>query len=276
MRILAAILLALSTSGCIPIVYTARYEEPSRQNLPDAVPAFIESGRTSMADVLLALGDPDTVAVDESWIAYVSRYREGGGGAALVLVGGGNAGLLGGALKAMLNRRLLVRFDAAGIVTSAKLDLVDCTDTEFFLGSAAGTSAPCFDVESREIAAEDLATRLRNAGETNIVVYPRAEWLPTHQKGMVAVSDTTLHFVATGLFRRPEFPDAHIALADLTAVIFAGHSFHLTEEGRQRVVLERVEEQDTAFVIQAEYADDANRTGEAAELIRQRMGAIGR
>jgi hypothetical protein len=276
MRAVAVILLALTTSGCVPIIYSARYEPPSRQNLPDAVPAFIEPGKITMADVMLALGDPDTVATDESWIAYVSRYRKGGGGAALLLLSGSSGGLLGGATKAMLYRRLLVRFDSMGVVTSATLDLAYCDETEVFLGTTSGTMGPCFDVNSTDIVAQDLATHLQQAGERNVVVYPRAEWLPTHQKGMVVVSDSAVHFIATGIYRIPSLADTDIALADLTAARLLGHSFHLTDEGRQRVVVERGDEQVATFVIQTEYADDANRTREAAELISQRIAAIRR
>jgi len=276
MKYLAVLLLVLTTSGCVPIIYSARYEAPSRQNLSDAVPAFIESGRTTMADVLLALGDPDTIAADESWIAYVSSYREGGGGAALVLVSSSSAGLLGGAFKEMLYRRLLVHFDATGIVTAATLDLVNCSNTDVFVGDASGSMAPCFDVTSTDIVARTLVANLQEAGETNVVVYRRAELLPTHQRGMVAVSDTAIHFVATGIYRTPRFPDIDIALADLTGAELGGHAFHLSAEGRRRVTLKREDAEIATFVVLAENGDDASRTTEAGELVSQRIAAVRR
>ena len=43
MKAMGILLLALAMMGCVPIIYPARYEKPSRQNLTDAVPAFIEA-----------------------------------------------------------------------------------------------------------------------------------------------------------------------------------------------------------------------------------------
>jgi len=276
MKGLGVLLLVLAMTGCVPIIYPARYEKPSRQNLTDAVPAFIETGRTTMADVVLALGDPDTVAADESWVAYASTYREGGGGAALVLAGGGQMGLLGGATKQMLYRRLLVRFDDAGVVKEATLDVVDCSEADFFLGQAAGSSPPCFDVDSRDVAAYDLATRLAAAGETNVLVFSRTEWLTTHERGMVAVSDTAIHFVPSVDDRWSGSPGAKVKLADLTDAQPAPRVWGLFPEGRPRVILRRGEVEVAAFVVMTAEGDDPKRTAEALELVQQRIAAIQR
>jgi hypothetical protein len=273
MRAIILLVLAVAMSGCFPIIYPARYEKPSRQNLADEVPAFIEAGRTTMADVVLALGDPDTVAADESWVAYVSAYREGGGGAAMVLAGGGQVGLLGGARKQMLYRRLLVRFDAEGVVTDAALDLVHCGNNVVFVGDAYGVMPPCFDIANVDLLAEDLAGRLQAAGETNVVVYPRIEWWSPQLPGMLAVSDTALLFIPSREGVTIESAAERILLAELTDAEFVGHTIYLTPEGRARVVLRRGEEEAAAFVVKTVQGDDVGRTREAAELLHERIAA---
>lgn len=273
MRALGVLLLALAMSGCVPIIYGARYEASSRQNLTDEVPAFIEAGRTTMAEVVLALGDPDTVAADESWVAYASAYREGGGGAALVLAGGSQMGLLGGAREQMLYRRLLVRFDAAGLVTSASLDLVHCGNNEFFLGVTAGSDPPCFDVSGLELLARDVAHRLQEAGETNTVIYPRVEWVTTHQRGMLAVTDTAVRFVPSVDGRWDASAVVRLDLAGLSGARLAGNLFFHTAESRRRVVLLRGEEDAGSFVLLIGDMDDPLRTADASKLVQERIVA---
>jgi len=276
MKALGILLLMLALSGCVPIIYSERYEKPSRQNLADTVPAFIEAGHTTMADVVLALGDPDTVAADESWIAYASAYREGGGGAALVVAGGGQAGLLGGARKQMLYRRLLVRFDAGGLVTDASLDVVKCGNNVVFIGDAYDSLPPCFDVDSLDIAAAELTTRLMAQGETNVVGFNRTEWLATHERGMVAVSDTAIHFVPAVDARWSGSLGVNLSLADLTDAQPGPKVFGFLPEGRPRVVRRRGEEEVAAFVVMTAEGDDPAETAEALELVRERIAAVQR
>jgi hypothetical protein len=273
MKALGVLLLALAMSGCVPIVYSARYDKPSRQNLTDEVPAFIEQGRSTMADVLLALGDPDTVAADESWVAYTSTYREGGGGAALVLVGGGQAGLLGAARRQMLYRRLLLRFDAAGVVTAATLDLVHCGTTDYFFGTAAGSEPPCVDVTGIELLARDVADRLQEAGETNTVIYPQVEWVTTHERGMLAVTDTAVRFVPSIDGKLGGSAVVRLDLAGLSGARLAGNPFFFTGDSRRRVVLLRGEDEFGAFVVLTGYIEDSQRTADASKLMQERIEA---
>lgn len=276
MRVVGVALLALAMSGCVPIIYGSRYEGSSRQNLADAVPAFIEAGRTTMAEVVLTLGDPDTVAADESWLVYVSRYRKGGGGAVLVLAGGGQGGLLGGARKQMLYRRLLLRFDAAGVVREATLDVVDCGEADFFIGQSATSSPPCFDLDSRDLLAFDLVERLQAQGEADVVLFSHAEWWAKHEQGMVAVSDKAVHFVPFVDSSQADSPGATVALAELTDAALAGRVFHINPDSRQRVVLRRGETEVGSFIVRSENGDDSGRTVEAAELVSQRIAAARR
>jgi len=161
MRVVGVLVLALATGGCIiPVIHGTGYESQSRQNVPDAVPAFIESGNATVADVLLALGDPDAVAADRSWMTYVSSYGEGGFGAAAVLVAPAGPPLaVGGDREKMLYRRLVVRLDAFGFVTGATLDVVRCTNSDGFIGDDGPSKPPCFPVDSRDLGAREVVAK---------------------------------------------------------------------------------------------------------------------
>ena len=81
-----AVLASVSLAGC-PVPLPPGYEGSSRQNVPGMVPVFIKPAETSREDVMMHLGEPDAVAVDESWISYGSSY--GYGGIALIMAAGG-------------------------------------------------------------------------------------------------------------------------------------------------------------------------------------------
>lgn len=276
MKRLVIIAFALLMTACIPIVLSKGYLQQSRQNVPDAVPSFIEAGRTTMADVVLALGEPDSVAMDESWLAYVSRYREGGGGAVLLVAAGYSAGAIGGVSEKMLNRRLVVRFDADGTVMAATLDTTRCSDSEVVFGTTTAPSAPCFDVESRDLVVQDLQRRLMAAGESNLVVHDRAEWLPTHERGLLAVSDRAVHFIPETVQSATRQPDVRFALTDIARAEMRQKLFRSGDAGRPQVVLLRGDEILGNFVLLADPGDDEKRTRAAAKLIDQRLAAVHR
>ena len=71
-----AVLASISLAGC-PVPIPPGYEGSSRQNVPGMVPVFIKPAETSREDVMMCLGEPDAVAVDESWISYGSAYGYG-------------------------------------------------------------------------------------------------------------------------------------------------------------------------------------------------------
>ena len=115
---LAALLLGLS--GCVPIpTLPFGDKEWSRQNIGDSVPGFIVIGQTTRADVMLALGDPDRRAENDTRFFYVRTPEEGG---IAFLVGGG---MRGGVIGTPLTFRLLtIRFDASGVVSEAKSEKI--------------------------------------------------------------------------------------------------------------------------------------------------------
>jgi len=164
MRTIVVSMLALAMGGCIiipiPVIHGTGYEYGSRQNVPDAVPEFLQSGGATVADVLLALGDPDAVAADRSWMAYVSSYGEGGfGAAALLLAPNAPAMGVGANREKMLYRRLVVRFDPFGFVTTATLEIVHCTNSDGFIFDDGPSKPPCFPVDSRDLGAREVVAR---------------------------------------------------------------------------------------------------------------------
>lgn len=276
MRHAGAIAAALLLCGCVPIVLSKGYLQSSRQNVPDVVPSFIEVGRTAIADVLLTLGEPDSVAADESWVAYVSRYRESGGGAVLLVGAGPTGGALGGVSEQMLYRRLVVRFDAGGTVMAATAESKRCTDSDFVLGTSVIPAAPCFDEKSRDLVVQDIERGLAAAGESGVVVYDGAEWLPTHQRGLLAVTDTAVHFIAEDGRERAHETGARFAFADLERAEVRRKFFASGDAGRPRVVLLRGGEILGSFTLLADQGDDEYRVQAAARLLAGRLEAARR
>lgn len=169
----------VALSGCVPIPLASGYQDASRQNVPGAAPASIVEGASSRADVLLALGEPDRSADDESWFLYGSVYSKGG----LVLVGaiGGPyaAALVGVGEESMRYRLLTVRFDAAGIVSDVELTQQSCR--EWLIGAAGSgggssvRSNPCVDTSGDEqVAAHRAASGAE--GENVVAQFPRVGW----------------------------------------------------------------------------------------------------
>jgi hypothetical protein len=140
---------ALLLAGCaIPI--PSSYDSESRENVAEAAPVAIEVGATTREDVLMLLGEPDAVGIDESWIAYASIYTSGG----LVLVSptAAGVGVVGGAR--MRYRRLIVEFDAQGVTAALVFESKRCFEfgaAVFGSNSQSNASKPCLDVHGKDI-----------------------------------------------------------------------------------------------------------------------------
>jgi hypothetical protein len=100
------------------------YEPQSRHNLGDAVPAFIEINRTTRAEVLLGLGEPDA-QVNAETFAYTSSSRKGGiGSLVLAIVPKGVGDVV--YTQRFEYRRLSIEFDDNGVVKGAQISLGTC------------------------------------------------------------------------------------------------------------------------------------------------------
>ncbi len=122
---IAIVVVGMALAGCV-IPLSAR-DADSRQNIGDTVPDFIVVGKTTRADVLLTLGEPDDASDNGLWFAYTRSSREGG---FLFLVSGQG----GPSSEKMVSRRVIVTFDEAGVVTSTKYERVPWTAGEVGAG----------------------------------------------------------------------------------------------------------------------------------------------
>ncbi|WP_233871817.1 hypothetical protein [Paraburkholderia adhaesiva] len=114
----------------------------SRANVPATVPQTIKKGESTREDVLMQFGEPDAVAVDESWVEYGSNYTVGG--LALVIVAGAGGGGVG--TVDMHDRRMIVEFDQLGVTTEIVLESKNCFESAMG-GTNLGVVAtkPCLD-----------------------------------------------------------------------------------------------------------------------------------
>jgi len=147
-RILSLATLASTLlTGCLFPV-PPHYDQYSRENVEEKVPEFITSGVTTREDVMMALGEPDGVALDESWFVYGSAYCEGGMG--LFMAAGGAAGVI--ATTAVQYRRLILQFDPHGIVTQPTFEALTCA--QYWGGmsnSPLQESKPCLDIQGCDV-----------------------------------------------------------------------------------------------------------------------------
>ena|ERR1700690_4183676 len=146
-RILALASLASTLlTGC-PFPVPAHYDKYSRQNVEEKIPELIKSGVTTREDVMMTLGEPDGVALDESWFVYGSAYCQGGMG--LFMAAGGSGGAF--AALRMRYRRLILQFDQRGVVTQPTFETLTCTEIWGGYGNSGGESEPCVDILGRDL-----------------------------------------------------------------------------------------------------------------------------
>lgn len=109
-------------SGCVPVrLPPAGHVLSSRVELPDRVPDFIVTGRTTRKDVLATLGEPDGRGADERWWAYSSLFDEGGVAWITPL-----PNLPFNVNVALVERQLVIKFDASNNVSDATLRVARC------------------------------------------------------------------------------------------------------------------------------------------------------
>ncbi|MDH5536039.1 MAG: hypothetical protein OEZ08_10785 [Betaproteobacteria bacterium] len=128
-------------AGC-PFPIPSGYEFISRENVGDGVPVFIKTGITTREEVMMRLGEPDAVAVDDSWLAYASAYGLGGMGL-VVFAGGGAGGVAGWQTR---YRRLILRFDELRVVSHPNFESKTCTEYGGGMGAKGDYTKPCLDI----------------------------------------------------------------------------------------------------------------------------------
>jgi outer membrane protein assembly factor BamE (lipoprotein component of BamABCDE complex) len=132
-------------SGClvlpVPVHQSSETSSESRANVgPNTAPRIVP-GSTTRTDVLLMLGEPDGRGDDDRWFSYRTHVSRGGWHWAAVWVAAGAGG--GGApiddWEAV--RRLVVRFDERGVVSSVESAQKNCNGCRNVL-DAAGNDHP--------------------------------------------------------------------------------------------------------------------------------------
>jgi hypothetical protein len=141
----ACLLATCLLSGCIPFATPAILESNSRVDVPATAQHDIEVGKTTRVDVLLALGEPDGRAADDSWFTYGSARTWEVGEFTFLLVSGFVIEVVGREIS-----RLTVEFDAAGLVSHVDFQQSKCSG----LNNAQG----CLDIKGRELIAADGAS----------------------------------------------------------------------------------------------------------------------
>lgn len=142
----ASLAVALLASCVVPVPVATGYEAGSRENLAEAVPEFIASGKTTLEDVLLTLGQADAVASDGSWLLYRCSRRTGGMFVFLY------PSPVMPAFDEVEYRRLVVYFDEGGVVERTQFDKVTCKSVEWLTqGSGLGAKRRCIDAAGNEL-----------------------------------------------------------------------------------------------------------------------------
>jgi outer membrane protein assembly factor BamE (lipoprotein component of BamABCDE complex) len=130
-------------AGCvflpIPVARSAGAIASYRSNIDDQVPATLMQGSATRRQVLLDLGEPDGRGAADRWFTYQSVSRRGGLHWAYIAGAEGGAGSIGSIDNWDTARRLTIRFDDRGVVSSVAFDRKNCTDS--FLDSATCPSA---------------------------------------------------------------------------------------------------------------------------------------
>jgi hypothetical protein len=146
-RLRWALLLAAvpALAGC-PVPLPPGYQAASRENVPAEPLDWLAVGATTRTDVLLKLGEADGAAPDGSWLAYGSAYSHGG----LLLVLAAGSGAAAGGGESVEYRRLIISFDAGGLVTDVDFVTRDCWEAIFGMGSSGVQSPPCIKIGERE------------------------------------------------------------------------------------------------------------------------------
>ncbi|HAM73083.1 MAG TPA: hypothetical protein DCM86_15710 [Verrucomicrobiales bacterium] len=111
--ILPLLLLGLTFTGCmiLPLPLNRRAPE-TRQNLDPGVTNWMVRGSTTRQEVLLRLGEPDQVLLEDRWFRYHSDRVKWD----ILWIAGMGAGAVGGDCELRRHLNLIIRFGDSGLV----------------------------------------------------------------------------------------------------------------------------------------------------------------
>jgi hypothetical protein len=150
--VLVVALLPTLLAACVPVPWV-RQSGPNREaraNLQTQAPKLVP-GETSRTRLLMTLGEPDGRAVDDSWFVYASLDKRPGFHLAYIAFVPGGEGVLAGRVGSWdTSRRLIVRFNDEGTVSSVSLDETACNADNTGLNVS---FASCLDASGSDLAA---------------------------------------------------------------------------------------------------------------------------
>jgi hypothetical protein len=165
------LLAALLASGCVivpvPEKRTAGPNPASRTNLDAQAEPGIVTGVTTRTQVLLKLGEPDGRGAEDAWFTYASIVERGGWHWYAVVIGPGVAGSPVDSWDT--SRRLIIRFDAHGVVSAVTLEQKDCNASE----------RNCVPVAGSDLAEADRRAAALAVAGTVVATYDRFQWFAT-------------------------------------------------------------------------------------------------
>lgn len=112
-------------AACVPVAQLPAESFGDRENLRADAVSSIQVGKSTRAETLMRLGEADAAALDSSWLLY--RTREGLGGAVHLLISGTGVPMGAVATHDFNFVRLVVYFDAAGVVERVAPEGGRCT-----------------------------------------------------------------------------------------------------------------------------------------------------
>lgn len=146
LRMAVALIACALLQGCVPLPLPWGYERfGGRENLGDAAPGFIVPGKTTRAEVLLAMGEADGAALDESWLSYGCAFAKGG----VVFL---SYAPVSPAIESLEYRRLVVHFNGGGIVERIQFEKRVCQESTLsVIGGGYSRAPPCVDVTGKDL-----------------------------------------------------------------------------------------------------------------------------
>ena len=168
-RVLAA-LMPLAVAGCAMGPMLPRDVPQSRRNVGESVPDFIVAGKTTRADVLIGLGEPDGATEGGEQFVYTS-VRGRGGFFFFSLRGSFD-------LEKRSYRRLVILFDDAGVVKNSRLEVASCLGSDQYRESGPDEHSQCVDMTGRDLPPVDSGDASAAEELAHGQVFEPAQWLP--------------------------------------------------------------------------------------------------
>ncbi len=159
-------LVVMDLASCFPIPRFPGDTSETRLNISSVAPESIMVGKTTRADVLLALGEPDGASEHGEQFIYTRATSKGGIFGLLI---GPQVGWAG--TERMVYRRLIITFDDQGVVASKRMESAACWESSLQETS----SLPCVDVQGLDVTSLDI---LRTEEVSEVRAFPRLYWYP--------------------------------------------------------------------------------------------------